>query len=127
MEVLYLNLNNDQMQPITLRKGGTLNLRKGNKQISRVMAGLGWKGTDNSGEDIDLDVSAFILGKNGKVLKDGYVVFYLNEDTPCGAIHHMGDDRKGGSGNTDDEQIIADLDKLPPEADRLRSWKTPVL
>ena len=42
--------------------------------------GLGWDvNDDNSGHDFDLDVSAFLVGTNGKILSDDYLVFYNSE------------------------------------------------
>ena len=43
--------------------------------------GLGWDVREDatSNEDFDLDVSAFLIGRNGKVLSDDYLVFYNSE------------------------------------------------
>jgi tellurium resistance protein TerD len=66
-----------------------MELKKGNKvniQSSRFRVGLGWDPSTRDDEDFDLDVSAFIIGANGKVLYDGtaqgekYIVYYNNED-----------------------------------------------
>jgi len=44
-------------------------------------AGLGWdvREDNSTGFDFDLDVSAFMLDKNKKVISDDYVVFYNSE------------------------------------------------
>lgn len=63
-----------------------LNLEKGeNKKLanglSRFHIGLGWDvREDSSPYDFDLDVSAFMIGANKKVLGDAYVVFYNSDN-----------------------------------------------
>lgn len=61
---------------IHLEKGQNTKL---NLDIFHV--GLGWDvNEDESSEyDFDLDVSAFMIGKNGKVPKDEYLVFYNSD------------------------------------------------
>lgn len=41
--------------------------------------GLGWDVNNNTGEDFDLDVSAFMITESGKILSDDYLVFYNSE------------------------------------------------
>lgn len=41
--------------------------------------GLGWDVNENSGDDFDLDVSAFMITSTGKLLGDDYLVFYNSE------------------------------------------------
>lgn len=53
-----------------------LNLTKGSSSqlsLRKLCVGLGWAVSD---ESVDLDVAAFLIGKNKKVLADDYVVFY---------------------------------------------------
>lgn len=60
-----------------------IRLEKGENQklnINKFHVGLGWDvNDDDSGEDFDLDVSAFMVGANGKLLSDDYLVFYNSE------------------------------------------------
>lgn len=65
-----------------------MELKKGNRadiNARKFKVGLGWD-PSTSDNDFDLDVSAFILGENGKVLFDGttqgekYIVYYNSED-----------------------------------------------
>jgi tellurium resistance protein TerD len=62
-----------------------LNLVKGQSEsissgITKLRVGLGWEPNEKlSSFDFDLDVSAFLLGENGKVLNDNYLVFYNSE------------------------------------------------
>jgi tellurium resistance protein TerD len=66
-----------------------MELKKGNRadlNASKFKIGLGWDPSTRDNEDFDLDVSAFILGQNGKVLFDGsltgekYIVYYNSDD-----------------------------------------------
>lgn len=62
-----------------------LNLVKGQTEsisaaIKKLRVGLGWEPNEKlSSFDFDLDVSAFLLGENGRVLNDNYLVFYNSE------------------------------------------------
>ncbi len=62
-----------------------LNLVKGQTEaisstITQLRVGLGWEPNENlSNHEFDLDVSAFLLGENGKVINENYLVFYNSE------------------------------------------------
>ena len=62
-----------------------LNLVKGQTEaisstIKKLRVGLGWEPNENlSNHEFDLDVSAFLLGENGKVINENYLVFYNSE------------------------------------------------
>jgi tellurium resistance protein TerD len=65
-----------------------MNLKKGNRvdiDSKSFKIGLGWDPSLNDEQEFDLDVSAFILGKNGKVLHDGtdlgekYIIYFNSE------------------------------------------------
>jgi tellurium resistance protein TerD len=62
-----------------------LNLIKGQSEIisssvRKLRIGLGWDPNDKlSNHDFDLDVSAFMLGDNGKLLNENYLVFYNSD------------------------------------------------
>ncbi len=95
-----------------------INLEKGQriaieKSLSMVGVGLGWDPNTGSGEDFDLDASAFMLGGNGKTPKDEYFVFYNNQKSPDGSVESSGDDLTGGnSDGGDDETLTVDLTKV---------------
>lgn len=66
-----------------------MDLKKGNRadiNALKFKVGLGWDPSQKENEEFDLDVSAFILGQNGKVLFDGiplgekYIVYYNSDD-----------------------------------------------
>ena len=59
-----------------------INLKKESPQeisFKKFSVGLGWDINELPDEDFDLDVSAFLIGANGKVLTDDYMVFYNSE------------------------------------------------
>ena len=103
---------------VSLKKGQRVGL--GN-DIRYALVGLGWDPNKyDGGYDFDLDASAFLLGSNGRVLRDEDFVFYNNLETRNGAVKSMGDDLTGGnSEDGDDEQIYIDFTKLPPEIEKI--------
>ena len=91
---------------ISLKKGASFNLSKKESSLKKIMVGLGWE--IKSGTTIDLDVSVFMLGKNGKLPTDEFFVFYNNLKSPDGAVQHTGDNRTG-AGDEDDEMVLVNL------------------
>ena len=101
---------------INLQKGQRVSL---NNTMKLALVGLGWDTNKYDGqEDFDLDASAFLLGANGKLIRDEDFVFYNNLNGRDGAVVHTGDNRTG-DGDGDDEVIIIDFEKLPPEIERI--------
>ncbi len=94
-----------------------INLEKGQRvkvELPKFTIGLGWDTNQSStGEDFDLDASAFILGEKKKLISDEYLVFYNNLKSPDGAVEHTGDNLTG-EGEGDDESIRIDLSKINP-------------
>ena len=99
--------------PINLQKGQKVSLTKGNPGLSKIVVGLGWdvKSFD-TGRDFDLDTAAFLLGENGKVLRNEDFVFYGNKLHDSSSVEHLGDNLTG-AGDGDDEQIKVDLSLVP--------------
>ena len=95
---------------IELEKGQRIGIK-----LEKVGVGLGWDPNEGSGEDFDLDASAFMLGENHKLPRDEFFVFYNNLKSPDGAVESMGDDRTGGSSDGDDETLNVDLTKVDPK------------
>ncbi len=60
-----------------------INLVKGENRVldmNKFHVGLGWDvNEDASLYDFDLDVAAFMIGSNKKIIKDDYLVFYNSE------------------------------------------------
>ncbi|RYD29478.1 MAG: TerD family protein [Verrucomicrobiaceae bacterium] len=123
---------------INLIKGQTIDLRKDANDLDRIVIGLGWKIREKKNgffdgllgkkddAEFDLDAIAFILNGDGKVgtlgnekLENGDVIFFNNRRHPSGLVYHSGDNRVGGSGDQDDEQIVVRLNALPPVYSRI--------
>jgi len=80
--------------------------------------GLGWDVRSTTGTDFDLDASAILADRTGKVLSDAHFVFFNNLSSPDGAVEHTGDNLTG-EGEGDDEQVEVDLTRVPAEVDRI--------
>lgn len=98
---------------VRLTKGKKVSLTK--EGIKKFIIGLGWELLKDG--KVDLDAVAFLCkDKHGKPWcpKDDYFVFYGNTEPESlqGGIIHTGDNRSGGTGDSDDEQIIIDFDKI---------------
>lgn len=95
-----------------------INLTKGQRieiGLSKVGVGLGWDPNDGSGNDFDLDASAFMLSDNKRLPADEYFVFYNNPKSPDGSVESSGDDLTGGSSDGDDETLTVDLTQVDPK------------
>jgi len=102
---------------VILSKGQKVDLTKSHPGLQNVVVGLGWN-ISNLGSNLDLDASAFLLGKSGKVLSDQDFVFYNNPSGAGGSIIYSGDNRIG-SGIQDCEQIRVDLNRVPAHIHRI--------
>ncbi len=126
---------------VSLKKGQVVSLKKSEYDLSRVTIGLGRDiNTKKSGlfglfskssdEDYDLDVIAFLCHSDGKIhdmgemnngnptLRNGDIVFFNSLQHPSGSIWLTGDNRTG-AGDGDDEQIIAKLNEIPAEYEKI--------
>ncbi|MEU8688743.1 TerD family protein [Streptomyces sp. NPDC048665] len=96
---------------VSLRKNETVSLVKsGRPLLSQVRMGLGWEPAFR-GADIDLDASVIAYGPQRNHIDSCYFgkLTILN-----GAIKHSGDNLTGEGGG-DDEVIVVDLGRVPPE------------
>ena len=66
----------------------------------------------------DLRASAFLLGANGKVRRDEDFIFYGNLKSTDGSVLHTGDNLTG-AGEGDDEVLIIDFTKVPPDVQKI--------
>ena len=104
---------------ITLSKGQKVSLTKGNPGLKHIVVGLGWDtNMFDGGDDFDLDVSLFMVGKSGKVEQDEDFIFYNNLKHPSEAVEHLGDNRTG-DGDGDDEEILVDFSKMPDRIEKI--------
>lgn len=105
---------------INLEKGQKVDLTKGSGS-SRFYVGLSWDAPQTvGGHDYDLDVSAILLGSDGKILNgssDNFVFYGLAPqpgapfEHKSGAVRHTGDNLTG-QGDGDDEVLIIDTSIL---------------
>jgi tellurium resistance protein TerD len=103
---------------ISLQKGGNVSLSKEAPGLKKVIVGLGWDPRATDGATFDLDGSAFLLRADGKVRSDSDFIFYNNLKSPDGSVEHTGDNRTG-QGEGDDERLVIDLPRVPPEIERI--------
>ena len=110
---------------LNLSKGGRFNLAKEAPKLKVAGIGLGWNpNEEENGPDFDLDVSAVLIGQNGKIPADEQAVFYGSElkmETPDGPRPYSGDGSVIGavdaidgteSDGEDDEDMKIHFDKI---------------
>ena len=100
-----------------------INLTKGQRVdigLQKIGVGLGWDpNAAASGNDYDLDASAFMLGNDKQIPSESFFVFYSNPKSPDGAVQSSGDDRTGGSSEGDDETLTVDLGRVDPRVEEI--------
>ncbi len=99
---------------INLEKGQKIDLTKTNPNVKKFRVGLGWNPNTSVGGDFDIDVSAFVLDANNKIVSDSHFVFYNNLKSPNDFVVHTGDNTDG-KGDGDDETLIIDFSKVKEE------------
>lgn len=99
-----------QKVAFAMEKGSVMDLPDTNT-LGVIAAGLGWDVM--SGGDVDLDVSAVMLNKDGKTM--GAVFFGQTEGW---GFQHSGDNLTG-EGDGDDEVIHADLAHVPADVEQI--------
>ncbi len=108
--------NNNQSGALNLKKNDILNLTKKEPGLKKVVLGAGWDISLN-GSTFDLDISAFLLGQNGKVNNVNEDVIYFNNMNSQG-IKLCGDNRTG-VGEGDDERIEIDLRQIKESVSKI--------
>ncbi|NHZ88071.1 chemical-damaging agent resistance protein C [Massilia sp. CCM 8733] len=104
--------------PISLQKGGNVNLSKEAPGLTKMIVGLGWDTRATDGSAFDLDGAVFLLNASGKVRSDADFIFYNNLKSADGSITHSGDN-KTGDGDGDDESVTIDLANVPADIDKV--------
>ena len=99
---------------INLTKSSSISLEKIDPSLQNIHVGLGWDAEDSEGNEIDCDVSLFMIDENNKIPQDGFFIFYNNLKSADGAVVHQGDNRTG-EGDGDDEEIHIDLQSVHPD------------
>lgn len=95
---------------VVLQKGQKTSLSKMCPGLDLIHVGIGWDLGPN-GQSYDLDVEAFMLGANGKVIGDDWFVFYNQPDSPDGSVRLLASSTDG-AGDGDDEIIQVQLSKV---------------
>ena len=95
---------------VILQKGQKTSLSKMCPGLDLIHVGIGWDLGPN-GQSYDLDVEAFMLGANGKVIGDDWFVFYNQPDSPDGSVRLLASSTDG-AGDGDDEIIQVQLSKV---------------
>lgn len=109
---------------ISLAKGQKIDLTKGNAGLTSLLVGLGWDPVKKKGffgsktPNIDCDASVFMLNEKGHLDRKEDLVYFANLTSPCGGVHHSGDNLTG-DGDGDDEQIVVNLKKIPQNIHKL--------
>jgi len=100
---------------LKMLRGDEVNLHEIDPGLHKVQVCLGWDAPDqNNGVPVDLDTSAFLLGRDNRVRKDSDFVFYNNLEVDEGVVKHLGDNVTGATGEDegDCETLEIDLDGL---------------
>lgn len=87
-----------------LRKGQKTSLNSQGQIASKLKVCFGWNIIDAR---CDMDASAFMISKNGKVPDDSWFVFYSQTDSPDGSVKFSHD-----TSGKDREVITVDLGKM---------------
>ena len=88
-----------------VQKGQKTSLTGMNPNLDLIQVGLGWD-LGPGGQDYELDVEAFLLGSDGRVVGDDWFVFYNQPASPDGAVRLL------ESGGEDDAAVQVRLRQL---------------
>lgn len=99
---------NNQNTGVRLRKGQRQSLNSLIPNLKEIQVCLSW---DFVGISYDLDVSAFLLGSNERVISDDWFVYYFQKVSPDNSVIYLQDSRDGKQ-DGDDEIIKVNFQKL---------------
>ncbi|QZY54697.1 TerD family protein [Crassaminicella profunda] len=112
-------------KPVSLKKGQKVSLKKAASDmgldantLSKIHIGLGWDTNKFDGKDFDLDVFTFAVKGDGKVRNEKDFVFFGNKQ-PAGLGIELSGDNRTGQGSGDDESVLADLNTVPAEIQKI--------
>lgn len=93
----------------------SVNLHEKDHGLKIMRVAAGWDLKNFSGEDnLDVDLSCFLLNKDSLTREDADFIFYNNLKSGDMSVRHTGDNRDG-YGDNDDEAIIIDTSALSYE------------
>ncbi|WP_293257620.1 MULTISPECIES: TerD family protein [unclassified Microcoleus] len=95
-----------------LSKGERFNLSQEAPDLKKMAIALGWQVTE-AGQSYDIDVSAFMLGSDGKLPNDQYFIFYNNLQSSDGSVLQSIPANSPGKENKTIYGVI--LEKVNPE------------
>ncbi|MEG4204903.1 TerD family protein [Microcoleus sp. Pol7_A1] len=100
-----------------LSKGERFNISKKVPGLKKLAIALGWQATE-SGQSYEIDVSAFMLGSDGKLPNDKYFIFYNNLQSCDGSVlQSISDKNNRGQENKTIYGVI--LEKINPEIEEV--------
>lgn len=112
----FTSMNNNSQGLLNLSKGGVLDLTKQDKVYSKINVGGGWDVTIK-GPSADLDLSAFLLDRNGRITDISRQVVFFNQMRQNGIF--LNGDNRTGAGEGDDEVISIDLNNIDSNIDKI--------
>ncbi|MGB8690720.1 MAG: TerD family protein [Microcoleus sp.] len=77
---------------VQLIKGGRFNLSQELPHLKRLAIALGWQ-VNSIGKNCEIDASAFMLGTDGRIPHEDYLVFYNNTKSLDGSVKQSGTDK----------------------------------
>lgn len=99
---------------LRMQKGQRQNLSQLNPQLNQLEISVGWDLSQAVGYDLDID--AFLLGGNRKVLGDEWFVFYGSTTSPDGSCCYLGECQN----KTGDDRIMAvTLSKVSGQVEKI--------
>ena len=111
-----LGNNNQTVNALNLQKNDILDLTKKNPGLEKVVLGAGWD-VARSGNDFDLDIAAFLLNSNDKVVNIPQDVIFFNNRSANGIL--LEGDNRTGAGSGDDERIQIDLSQISSDIKKI--------
>lgn len=97
-----------------LQKGQKASLVQTGPAPEEIRVCMGWQVKDAR---CDLDVSAFLLGANGRVIGDEWFVFYGQSMSPDGSVSYYRDGQKGRAG--DAAVVSINLKRVNPQVKKI--------
>lgn len=92
--------------------GDDVNILAKDPALHKIKIGVGWDMNAFDADAPDLDLSLFLIGRDGMTRIDEDFIFYNQTEGCEGKIKHGGDNRTG-AGDGDDEIVLIDLHGVP--------------
>jgi len=100
-----------------LSKGERFNISKEAPGLKKMAIALGWLVTE-AGQSYEIDVSAFMLGSDGKIPNDEYLIFYNNlQSFDSSVLKSIPDQNNRGQENKTIYGVI--LERVNPEIEEI--------